>query len=253
MTKKEQLKEIEKDIQPLFRNPKRTWVMIYELLQKVENQLLYTDDYNSYTAWITHLSKQYNITLSLLWKYKKAGKFYQNYVHYYTLQNINVPILEKSGYAPEVLVMIEKITAGNMREAYRLLNKNYTGNITRNDLKIMWNSTKAEREKQGLPINRINAHDEEKFENMSYKNYNISQTSFLDIVTALCDHKWLYSSKLRQNHFVLTTPILLSDSYIRPSNRSLTENSKTSACAVAEYSSIIYSITSRRDHRTTIS
>lgn len=201
LQKKQELQSIEQQLLPLVKQTGKAWVSVYKLLQIVETNELYTVSHKSYTAWINDFATKNNLTLSLLWKKKKAGKFYMNYANYYAKQNIVVPPLEKTNYDPEILVMVEKITAGNMIEAHQMLNKNNTGALTRYDLKIMWQSVKSERERQGLPIMRTNSHDESTFEELSYSNYDKFQTKPMDIITALCRPSWLIAHKISAGHY----------------------------------------------------
>lgn len=199
--KQQELYNIEQELIPLAKQTGKTWISVYKLLQKVENDELFTATHHSYTAWINDFAKKNNITISLLWKKKKAGKFYSNYAEYYAKQNIIVPSIEQIDYDPEILVMIEKVTAGNMVEARKMLNKNSVGSLTRYDLKTIWNSAKAERQRKGLPVMRTNAHDKDIFQDFSYQDYDINKANTFDILTALCRPSWLIAGKIVSGQF----------------------------------------------------
>ena len=102
-----------------------------------------------------------------------------------------VPPIEHVNIDPASLVMIEKITAGNMVEAQKIINRSCAGTISHDDLKILWESEKKEREKKGIPVLRTNAYDEDEFQNLSYKGYNVQQCTVADIVSTLCNVHWM--------------------------------------------------------------
>ena len=124
--KKAKLEKIEKTIEPLVKT-QEYWVEVYKLLKSVEEQELYDPEYQSFTAWLKSFAERYDVTLSLLWLQKKSGKFYENYCEYYKALSLPVTPLEKITIVPYVLTMIEKITAGNMREAKELVDKAEAG------------------------------------------------------------------------------------------------------------------------------
>jgi len=222
--KKEKLAEIEKAIEPLLK-AQESWVEVYKLLKIVEEQNLYEYEYQSFTAWLSSYAKRYNITISLLWRQKKAGKFYENYCEYYRLLSVPVQPLEKVKVVPYVLTMIEKITAGNMQEAKTLIDKANLGKITRAELDTLWELEKQEREKNGLPTKRINRHDEEEFERLSYQKFNAQVTTLSDIGSALCYPNWLpVQIKFREKYRLFTeftkTPLfenafIIAEGYIK--------------------------------------
>lgn len=199
--KQQELYSIEQELIPLVQQTGKAWITVYKLLQKVETDLLYTPMHHSYTAWIKKFANDNNLTVSLLWKKKKAGTFYSNYANYYAQQNIVVPPIEQTNYDPEILVMVEKVTAGNMIEARKMLSKNAVGSLTRYDLKTMWNSAKADRQRKGLPVMRTNAHDKDTFQDFSYQDYDINKTNTFDILTALCSPSWLIAGKIVSGQF----------------------------------------------------
>ena len=202
--KKEKLAEIKKAIEPLLK-AQESWVEVYRLLKIVEDQSLYEYEYQSFTAWLSSYAKRYNITISLLWRQKKAGKFYENYCEYYKLLSVPVQPLEKVKVVPYVLTMIEKITAGNMQEAKTLIDKANNGKITRAELDTLWELEKQEREKNGLPTKRLNRHDEEEFERLSYQNFNSDVTTLSDIGSALCYPSWMpVQIKFREKYRLFT-------------------------------------------------
>ena len=225
--KREKLAEIEKAIEPLLK-AQESWVEVYKLLKTVEEQSLYEYEYQSFTAWLSSYAKRYNITVSLLWRQKKAGKFYENYCEYYRMMSVPVQPLEKVKVVPYVLTTIEKITAGNMQEAKALIDKAERGKISRAELDTLWELEKQEREKNGLPTKRINRHDEEEFETRSYRKFDAQATTLSDMGSALCYPDWMpVKIKFRQKYRLFTeftkTPLfwnafIIAESYIKQEN-----------------------------------
>ena len=225
--KKAKLEKIEKTIEPLVKT-QEYWVEVYKLLKSVEEQELYDPEYQSFTAWLKSFAERYDVTLSLLWLQKKSGKFYENYCEYYKALSLPVTPLEKITIVPYVLTMIEKITAGNMREAKELVDKAEAGSISRNELQTLWNLEKQEREKNGLPTKRINRHDEEEFEKLSYRKFDAQATTLSDMGSALCYPDWMpVKIKFRQKYRLFTeftkTPLfwnafIIAESYIKQEN-----------------------------------
>ena len=223
--KKAKLEKIEKTIEPLVKT-QEYWVEVYKLLKSVEEQELYDPEYQSFTAWLKSFAERYDVTLSLLWLQKKSGKFYENYCEYYKALSLPVTPLEKITIVPYVLTMIEKITAGNMREAKELVDKAEAGSISRNELQTLWNLEKQEREKNGLPTKRLNRHDEEEFEKISYQNFNAQATTLSDIGSVLCNPAWLVPSKQVRKKYKLFTEFtkeemfkgafILAENYTKP-------------------------------------
>ena len=76
----ENLNIIEKELDQLISDDKKSWIKIYKLLETVETQRLYTTNYRSFTAWINSLSTKLKIHVSVLWSRKKAGKIYSEYL-----------------------------------------------------------------------------------------------------------------------------------------------------------------------------
>ncbi len=191
--KQYELERIEHQLQPLVKKKDKSWIEVYRLLEIVEKEMLYTVSYSSYTAWLTDFAERANVTVSLLWKKKKAGKFYSSYTESRQYQNKPYVPLEKSNMDPEVIVMIEKITAGNLAEAHKMIDRSRTGKITRGDLKTLWESEKKERAKKGIPIQRANAYDKQTFTDLSYVGYASKDATNIDILSALCNHRWMSS------------------------------------------------------------
>jgi len=192
--KKAELKKIEEEIEPLVRS-EVSWAQAYKLLKEVEERALYEYEYPSYTAWLKSFSERYNITLSLLWRQKKAGKFYENFCEYYKQLSITVLPMERLDIGTDTLTMIEKITGANMREAKTLIDRANAGSVSRVELKTLWELEKQEREHNGMAAMRLNAHDAKEFEEYSYDTFDQSFPSYTDVGSILCNPNWMFYKK----------------------------------------------------------
>ena len=191
--KQHDLEEIEKKLAPIVKKKDKSWIEVYKLLDIVEEEQLYSVSYKSYTAWLTDFAARTNVTVSLLWKKKKAGTFYESYVDDRKYQNKPYIPIEQLDMDPEVIVMIEKITSGNLAEAHKMINRSLSGETKRSDLKTLWESEKKERAAKGIPIQRVNTYDKDTFTDFAYAGYASKNATNIDITSALCNEKWMYS------------------------------------------------------------
>ena len=176
--KQHDLEEIEKKLTPIVKKKDKSWIEVYKLLDIVEQEQLYSVSYKSYTAWLTDFAARANVTVSLLWKKKKAGTFYESYIDDRKYQNKPYIPIEQLDMDPEVIVMIEKITSGNLAEAHKMINRSLSGETKRSDLKTLWESEKKERAAKGIPIQRVNTYDKDTFTEFSYAGYATPSRNF---------------------------------------------------------------------------
>lgn len=189
--KQHELALIEQRLTPLVKRKDRSWIEVYRLLDIVEEEELYSVSYKSYTAWLTDFASRANVTVSLLWKKKKAGRFYSSYMEERQYRNEPYIPMEELTMDPEVIVMIEKITAGNLSEAHKMIGRSLNGEMKRSDLKTLWESEKKERALKGLPVQRANGYDKDYFAELAYAGYSSKNATNIDILTSLCNEKWL--------------------------------------------------------------
>lgn len=211
--KQHELDVIEKKLEPLVKKKDKSWIEVYRLLDIVEEEQLYSVSYKSYTAWLTDFAARTNVTVSLLWKKKKAGKFYDSYIDDRKYQNKPYVPLEQVNMDPEVIVMIEKITAGNLAEAHKMIDRSLSGDIKRRNLKTLWESEKKERAKKGVPIQRANAYDKDTFTELSYAGYSAKNATNIDILSSLCNEKWMFG--LYRHHEIRKYRLLTEFSIIK--------------------------------------
>lgn len=191
----ENLNVIEKELDQLISDDKKSWIKIYKLLETVETQRLYTTNYRSFTAWINSLSTKLKIHVSVLWSRKKAGKIYSEYLSRAHAAGRSVTTLDDTAapsIPPESINYIDKIAGSNTAVADDLMDKLLDGNLSRNQLKSAWETVKAGRAATGIKP-RVNAHDAYKDAvSDATSTNNEKQITAADIVLALTtSSEWL--------------------------------------------------------------
>lgn len=191
----ENLNIIEKELDQLISDDKKSWIKIYKLLETVETQRLYTTNYRSFTAWINSLSTKLKIHVSVLWSRKKAGKIYSEYLSRAHAAGRSVTTLDDTAapsIPPESINYIDKIAGSNTAVADDLMDKLLNGNLSRNQLKSAWETVKAGRAATGIKP-RVNAHDAYKDAvSDATSTNNEKQITAADIVLALTtSSEWL--------------------------------------------------------------
>lgn len=191
----ENLNIIEKELDQLISDDKKSWIKIYKLLETVETQRLYTTNYRSFTAWINSLSTKLKIHVSVLWSRKKAGKIYSEYLSRAHAAGRSVTTLDNTAapsIPPESINYIDKIAGSNTAVADDLMDKLLNGNLSRNQLKSAWETVKAGRAATGIKP-RVNAHDAYKDAvSDATSTNNEKQITAADIVLALTtSSEWL--------------------------------------------------------------
>lgn len=191
----ENLNTIEKELDQLISEDKKSWIKIYRLLETVETQRLYTTNYRSFTAWINSLSTKLKIHVSVLWSRKKAGKIYSEYLSRAHAAGRSVTTLDDTAapsIPPESINYIDKIAGNNTAVADDLMDKLLNGNLSRNQLKSAWETVKAGRAATGIKP-RVNAHDAYKdVVSDATSTNNEKQITAADIVLALTtSSEWL--------------------------------------------------------------
>ena len=106
--------ETESALLQLLKTDRSNWCQIYRLMQRVEDEQLYAaGGFHSFTAWVNHLAGEAGVHVSLLWRRKKAGKFYVSYQEQAATRGVEVPALEAAGVSAEDLSLVEKIAGGS--------------------------------------------------------------------------------------------------------------------------------------------
>lgn len=179
---------IETELESILSTDKKSWVRIYELMDTVEREKLYSDQYSSYTKWVNALADKAHVHVSLLWNRKKAGRVYAAYEERANAQGKSVPAMEDVAVSADNFNLIEKIAGNNTDVADELIEKVLQGDMKRSDLKNAWQTVKADREASGKKSVRVNGYDRYQEEETATKPDNITAT---DIVLALGKSSWL--------------------------------------------------------------
>lgn len=179
---------IENELETLLSADKKSWVRIYELMDSVEKEKLYTDKFSSYTKWVNALADKAKVHVSLLWNRKKAGRVYAAYEERAKERGRTVPSMNAIQVSADNFNLIEKIAGNNTDVADELIDKVLHGSMKRSDLKNAWQTVKADREASGKKIVRVNAYDNE---DIDVKTETITAA---DIVLALSRRNWLINN-----------------------------------------------------------
>lgn len=179
---------IENELESILSSDKKSWVRIYELMDTVEREKLYSDQYSSYTKWVNALADKAHVHVSLLWNRKKAGRVYASYEERANAQGKSVPAMEDIAVSADNFNLIEKIAGNNTDVADELIDKVLQGDMKRSDLKNAWQTVKADREASGKKSVRVNGYDKE---GVDVKTETITAA---DIVLALSRPNWLKNS-----------------------------------------------------------
>lgn len=179
---------IENELETLLSADKKSWVRIYELMDSVEKEKLYTDKFSSYTKWVNALADKAKVHVSLLWNRKKAGRVYAAYEERAKERGRTVPSMNAVKVSADNFNLIEKIAGNNTDVADELIDKVLKGDMKRSDLKNAWQTVKADREASGKKIVRVNAYDKE---SVDVKTETITAA---DIVLALSRRNWLINN-----------------------------------------------------------
>lgn len=179
---------IENELESILSSDKKSWVRIYELMDTVEREKLYSNQYSSYTKWVNALAEKAKVHVSLLWNRKKAGRVYSAYEERAKERGRTVPSMNAIQVSADNFNLIEKIAGNNTDVADELIDKVLQGDMKRSDLKNAWQTVKADREASGKKSVRVNAYDKEGIE---FKTETITAA---DIVLALSRPNWLKNS-----------------------------------------------------------
>lgn len=179
---------IENELETLLSADKKSWVRIYELMDSVEKEKLYTDKFSSYTKWVNSLADKAKVHVSLLWNRKKAGRVYAAYEERAKERGRTVPSMNAIQVSADNFNLIEKIAGNNTDVADELIDKVLHGSMKRSDLKNAWQTVKADREAAGKKSVRVNAYDKEGI------GINTETITAADIVLALSRRNWLINN-----------------------------------------------------------
>lgn len=175
--------DIEKELEDIFETDRKGWVKMYRLLNVVETKNLWYHRYSSFADWLRRYAKRKNISASLLWHRRQAGRFYDQFVLRAKLAGITEPPLEEVEAPVESLNIAERIADKSDFIADDLIHKIIKKEITRQDLSSAWKNVKAEK------LARKNAYKEWR-EPPAYAS-KIERITTKDIILSLRKNDWL--------------------------------------------------------------
>lgn len=180
------LAEIEKELQSVIEEDKKSWIRVYELMAAVESEKLYKKDYTSYTQWVNKIAADMHVHVSLLWRRKKAGAFYSEYQERMRKKGKQVYFADIEGVSPDNLVIAEKIAGSNTKVADQLIEKIQHGELKRKDLSNALAAVRRSRAEKGISAPK-NGYERKKQMQEPPKESQPDQKKItaLDIVAAL--------------------------------------------------------------------
>ena len=181
------LSTIEKEIQTVIEADKASWIRIYQLMSEVESEKLYENTYSSYTQWVNKIAENMHIHVSLLWRRKKAGAFYSEYLKRMQARGKEVSFNDLEHVSPDNLVLAERIAGNNIAVADQLIEKIQQGELKRKDLSSALAAAKRCRAEKGIPdpINGYDKKKQQKTSEVSGTKPDQKKITALDITAAL--------------------------------------------------------------------
>ena len=144
-----ELAEVSDKIITAMQADKKSWITIYRLIEAVEAGELWRPAYHSLTAWAREVALQGKFQLRELWRYRKAGKFYEEYAARAAIRGRKVPDIETADekiagkLSPRNVERIDKIAAGDTATKDRLISGMLSGKLRAPELESMWKAKKA--------------------------------------------------------------------------------------------------------------
>lgn len=194
---------IEKELQSVIEEDKKSWIKVYQLMTVVEADKLYKNTYSSYTQWVNKVADDMHIHVSLLWRRKKAGAFYDEYQKRMALKGKHTSLNDLEGVSPDNLVMAERIAGNNTDIADQLIEKIQHGELKRKDLSNALAAARRCRAEKGISAPK-NGHEKKKMQQQPPKEAKPDQKKLtaLDIMVAIeINRNWIGEPVDKQGRF----------------------------------------------------
>ncbi len=170
------LNEIENKIIKLLNDNKSSWTNTYILIREVERDRLYLEEnYRSFTAWLEGLQRKTKSNVTVLWRQKRAGKYYEQYRMREEKKSRTVPPIEEIRVSPHNLVMIQRICESQPWMEKELMEKAIHNDISRRELENMWVVIKTERKERGELVARKSRYDEHMIAVRKEQSFDLSK------------------------------------------------------------------------------
>lgn len=129
------LERIEAELHELIGSGGRTWVRVYELLDRVHARKLYEPGFRSFSAWLRAEARREGVAESLLWHRKSAGDFYSEW----KAANPGAPALaDGEGLSEDNLNLVRKIAKVDAGRADALMSEMVAGGLSTKELRREW-------------------------------------------------------------------------------------------------------------------
>lgn len=133
------LQGIETELDELIDAGNAGWARAAALIMRVDAEELWrTGNYKSISQWIRAYAQRKHCSESLLWKYAKAGRYYQRAKE----QDPELPDLGQAKVSAMSVVTTEKICGEDISRAADLLGQASGGEIRSRDLQEMWRAAR---------------------------------------------------------------------------------------------------------------
>lgn len=171
---------------------KGSWVAVYRLLEAVDSKELWRPAFHSFTAWARSLAERGGFPLRELWRYRKAGRYYEEYAERCRKRGKSVPELENADntyigqLSPRNFERIDKIAEGNVRTRDRLISRMLSGKLRAPELESIWKAKKA----SGAHV-RTSRHDEYTAQNDDAETPKMTAEAVVEAITCASDGEWL--------------------------------------------------------------
>lgn len=132
------LKKIEAQLLSLAKKASLLWQQMAALMIEVEAQELWQSEAKSFTAWMKTMADKVDLPENMLWRYLKAGRYYNQLRESSDPELAAMPALGEAPCkaAPESLELLDKISkAAPPREAAELAKSTLAGESGRDELR----------------------------------------------------------------------------------------------------------------------
>lgn len=184
---RQNLADAEQLLDQILQQKKKQWWTIYRILKDVRDTDAFAVEYKSFTSWVSHYSKQRNVTGTIIWRYYRAGKYYEEMDA--CKRKMGAPLdFKAEALSPDNMELISRITRNDPQKGAELAVETVKGHLGRSKLNRMWKTEKAFRAAQKEKISLANGYDHyDKTKNNEAPTEQApeSQMNAHDIVTAL--------------------------------------------------------------------
>lgn len=140
------LKKIETQLLSLAKKASLLWQQMAALMIQVEEEALWQGEAKSFTAWVKAMADKVELQESMLWRYLKAGRYYNQLRESPDPELAAMPALGEAAcrVSPDSLELLDKISrVAPPEEAAKLAKSTLAGESGRDELREAWQDYKA--------------------------------------------------------------------------------------------------------------